>query len=788
MENTDFVIEHIDKEVQVIADDPSQVTYRPANTDFFIENIDDNVISIAQSLNLEPTEVTFRPANTDFFIENIDKNVILIAESLSITPSEVTYFPANTDFFVENIDKNLKSIATSLSLTPYVVSDPRPNTDMFIENIDKNVTLIKGSTNVVTVTGDYINVNLPDGGKVIDFEMYGNTTQQTYTGKNLWGGFASDFTKSIGGITFVTKTDGTITNTAGTTSATAYSAFASEATSNGLTKTLDAGTYCISGASGDITLDVCDTSGTTLATDSGNGATVTLSAQKTVFVRIRVATGKTLTAGTTKPLLESGNQPTAYEPYVGGIPSPNPSYPQNINTVTGENTVHVFGKNLYDPNSTTFSIPSKVNVEVVGNTVTMTALEDTTSGDLFVRTPIPDGLLENGETYTISCVLGDGASKKLKLQLRNRDGSNAGLSNGYSITYDDRYVLFVVENPFGAPNTLPVTAGTVCVISNIQVEKGDSETVFESFHAQEQEINLGKNLWDTTVENGFIDNSGVQQSSTYQMRTVGYIELTPNTTYTFSNTNGLVVDRVCYYNGAKTFIERSAYINNKTFTTTSTNFQFARITIRATNSGDISPSDLVEPQLEKGYNATPYSAYFAPIELCKINTYQDKIYKSDGKWYLHKEIGKAVFDGSADENWTYNGDDGSTSQFRLADSIGAVATGSNSTEAFVSNFTGNANGSTATDPCFWLNQQGLLRFRVYQSTAHNLADFKTWLGTALPSVYYVLATATDTEITNETLIEQLNTTGATELYQGDNNITIGTSNVLPTLKFVIDKY
>lgn len=139
----------------------------------------------------------------------------------------------------------------------------------------------------------------------------------TVAGKNLWGGFANDFSKSSSGITFVAKTDGTITNTAGTTSATAYSAFAGEATSNGLTKTLEAGTYCISGASGNITLDVCDTSGTTLATDSGNGATLTLSAQKTIFVRIRVASGKTLTAGTTKPLLESGNQPTAYEPYHG---------------------------------------------------------------------------------------------------------------------------------------------------------------------------------------------------------------------------------------------------------------------------------------------------------------------------------------------------------------------------------------------------------------------------------------------------------------------------------------
>ena len=177
MENTDFVIEHIDEEVQVIADQPSVVTNYPANSDFFIENIDSNVISIAHSLNIEASEVDFRPANTDFFIENIDKNVIAIAGSMNLSPSEVDFRPANTDFFVENIDKNLIEIAESLSLTPYEVSVRPANTDMFIENIDKNVTLIKGSTNVVTVSGEYININLPDGGKVQSAQLNGNATQ-----------------------------------------------------------------------------------------------------------------------------------------------------------------------------------------------------------------------------------------------------------------------------------------------------------------------------------------------------------------------------------------------------------------------------------------------------------------------------------------------------------------------------------------------------------------------------------------------------------------------------------
>ena len=44
--------------------------------------------------------------------------------------------------------------------------------------------------------------------------------------------------------------------------------------------------------------------------------------------------------------LEIGSSATTYEPYVGGIPAPNPSYPQDVQVVTGEQTVKVTGKNL----------------------------------------------------------------------------------------------------------------------------------------------------------------------------------------------------------------------------------------------------------------------------------------------------------------------------------------------------------------------------------------------------------------------------------------------------------
>lgn len=49
-------------------------------------------------------------------------------------------------------------------------------------------------------------------------------------------------------------------------------------------------------------------------------------------------------------MLEEGSTPHDFEPYTGGIPSPNPDYPQEIKSVVNP-TVKVCGKNLFDKNN-----------------------------------------------------------------------------------------------------------------------------------------------------------------------------------------------------------------------------------------------------------------------------------------------------------------------------------------------------------------------------------------------------------------------------------------------------
>ena len=171
---------------------------------------------------------------------------------------------------------------------------------------------------------------------------------------------------------------------------------------------------------------------------------------------------------------------------------------------------------------------------------------------------------------------------------------------------------------------------------------------------------------------------------------------------------------------------------------------------------------IVKIQVEEANAVTPFEEYKGitypinlPVELNKIGTYQDYIYKSGNKWYLHKEVGKIVLDGT--EGWSINYNQS------LYDYTG-ITTGlfiPNSAQLIVSNYFisrvysdlynevydyGISFGSSAGDRLCIRNKD----------IVNDVASFKTWLSTSQPIVYYVLATPTTTEITDATLLSQLN--------------------------------
>ena len=66
---------------------------------------------------------------------------------------------------------------------------------------------------------------------------------------------------------------------------------------------------------------------------------------------------------------------------------------------------------------------------------------------------------------------------------------------------------------------------------------------------------------------------------------------------------------------------------------------------------------------------------------------------------------------------------------------------------------------------------GRIQIRIDNTIANDVSTFKTWLSTHNTTVYYVLATLTNTEITDQTLIAQLDNFKKAKSYNNQTNIS-----------------
>ncbi len=296
------------------------------------------------------------------------------------------------------------------------------------------------------------------------------------------------------------------------------------------------------------------------------------------------------------------------------------------------------------------------------------------------------------------------------------------------------------------------------------------------------ELNFTKNLFDSEkyLENASISNNTIVSSNNNNIfyipvqygrnYTISFVDngVSGNILYGFSNDKP-VIGGACTYN-----LLDITQLNKHTFTPVSTNNKYLCIRLNVVNTNQYLAMENI--QVEVGNQATEYIAYNEnPIELCKIGTYQDYIYKKDGKWWKHKEIEKIVLDGT--ETW----------------SGASTGTGSADYTYFYSNVLDNKvklgqyvgfcnnmkvlNGamlvSTAvsTDTMSIANYGGqALRLLILTSrlSEQTVNAFKTWLSTNKPELYYVLATPIEEEITYAPLLRQLDEAYNSGLYDVTN--------------------
>ena len=494
--------------------------------------------------------------------------------------------------------------------------------------------------------------------------------------------------------------------------------------------------------------------------------------------------------------------PTSYEPFVGGIPAPNPSYPQTINTVTGEQTIEVVGKNLFDKSST----PAMTTNTTVSELATGIRASITTASTYKIAGYFTGIKLALGQSITLSCNMTPSANNTPRMAIVTCDANGDNKTTRIykdtsgSVTYTlnaqaeaTPYIfLYFYSNLTGTAQI-----GDYVDYTDIQLELGSQATSYEPYTSQSQEVNLGKNLLPTRTGNtsngltstinadGSIHITGTATATWANIGNITSNEYYPAGTYTFSvnvpNAGGYwweIIPKMAdgtWGTAMQVRPDGTSQVPTRTYTQPIVG---TRLTIGGPAEVIYVGKEIdvtIYPQMQAGDKATSYAPYFTPIELAKIGTYQDKIYfdADTSKWMLHKEVGKVVLDGT--ETWSSTTLTSGKRIYTIKNDIGLPNSNSAGNDMLSDYFTNvnygtyyNAGGVDGISRSYYSGNHYIQVFTVTKFA--DASAFKTWLQSNPVAVYYALATPTTTEITDATLLEQLE--HIYSLYEGVNNISI----------------
>lgn len=313
-----------------------------------------------------------------------------------------------------------------------------------------------------------------DNGKIQDMMLYGKSEQKRYSGKNLLNATLQTTTQN--GVTCTANGDGTYTiNGTATSDALfhiGYFIFEKD------TKYKIVG--CPQGGSLN-TLYRLDGS-LNANSDTGNGIVYSGDGNKR-NARIVVFNGATVNNLLFKPMITTDLTATYddFEPYTGGIPSPNPDYPQEIKSVVNP-TVKVCGKNLLNLNSYKENVKNGITITPIFNNEELQYLILNGTFKTAEWAVIWIGTLNPG-TYTFSA-----QNSNVKV-LRNWNEQN----NTFTVT-DENSVYRIVTNS----SNMGESVKNVKIYP--QLELGSTPTPYEPYH--EQTVTLPYTLNAIPVNSG----------------------------------------------------------------------------------------------------------------------------------------------------------------------------------------------------------------------------------------------------------------------------------------------
>jgi hypothetical protein len=297
----------------------------------------------------------------------------------------------------------------------------------------------------------------------------------------------------------------------------------------------------------------------------------------------------------------------------------------------------------------------------------------------------------------------------------------------------------------------------------------------------------GKNLLNISKNvNGYWYKNGVLTANADWSYINDFIEIKPNIQYTISRDSSELNESqfsIEEFDENKNYIKQNVLWQNNTnkySITTDSNTKYVICNYR----NEYAHTDL---QFESGDNRTDYEPYYEPVSynidlqlaniyLAKMpnTSYKNRIYKNNGNWYFEENVRKYIIDGT--ESWTTQSAYSGYYRYMFVlmenyknDNLSYGVVGMNS--HFIQRIT-QPHGDYEYLYLQAANNN-LLSVYIQIKNLSTIANFKTWLSENNVVVWYPLVNPVTTQITNTTLINQLE---AISVHTGTNIISLSSDN------------
>ena len=586
--------------------------------------------------------------------------------------------------------------------------------------------------------------------QLIKFTKEGKTEQKSYTEKNLLNYI--DNLQSISGLTNTINSDGSITTTGKPTAN-----FTRIVKDYDITNLLEDGQkYTISQTDTSLKtmlqITAYKNDGTITYYSSRNGANV-LTINKSIYTKFLacVQTTSMLLWGdesltiNNKYMLCKGTDTadTSFEPYVGGQPSPNPDYPQQIENIEGVENIW-FGAGSATVNGVTFTKNDDGSYDITGTA--------TADANCYGYANVIDSKLVNNKVYTISINKLYSSSVGILTEAL-ADSTwvshaipplviNNNISNYKYITIPDN----VTKIRYG----LRVTKGTTVDVKGlkIQLEEGTIAHTFVLPRSNYLQLeNKSKNIlphslsqgsWNTTSTNTRVANYSniLIKPGTYTFSTdidlTNYVVWVGTSTQKLPHLNWNIINEIKSWSAIEkiTFtIEKESYF---------------LVMYRKKDDSTITPDEIknIKQQLEIGPEATEFEPYQKKImnidlkgnNLCsnKEQTLKDELVIENGRAKIIKKYDEYVFTGNETFSFTDNGarimsNTGRISQLKNV-YISIPQSSSNITPSFCTHYTVDGQGNVVKGSNkFGFSQYDNAKFIYFPADYSTIEEFKAKL-------------------------------------------------------------